>query len=59
VLREAARDREGLGEALDEKVAELERGTNDDARSVQLARNEPAVIAPVEQAVPATFDDAV
>ena len=59
VLREALRDRERLGERLEQEVSKLERRTNDDVAVVELPRHEAPAIPPIEQAVASSLGDTV
>jgi len=59
VLGEAPWHRERLGERLQQEVSEVERGTYDDAAVVKLPSDQAPAVPPVEQALAASFGDAV
>ncbi len=51
-LANRLRNRECLGKRPVQEVSELERRSDDDVVVVELSHNQPAVVPPVEQAVP-------
>jgi hypothetical protein len=59
VLGEAPWHRERLGEGLKQEISEVEVRTDDHVAVVELTRDQAPAVAPLEQAVAATFDDTV
>ena len=59
VLREAFRHRERLRERLEQEIAKVERRTDDGVAGVELPRDQPAALSPVEPAIAATLRDPV
>ena len=53
------RHRERLGERLEQEIAEVERRTDHDVAVVELPRDQPPAVSPVEQALAATLSDPV
>jgi hypothetical protein len=59
VLREARRHREGLGERMEQEIAEVERRSDDDVAVVDLPSDQASAVSPVEQAAAPTLGDPV
>ena len=59
VLGKASWHRERLGERLQQRVPNLERGPNDDLALVELPSDQASVIPPLEQPGPTTLRDPV